>query len=170
MNNVGISGPTAPIEDITLDDWEQVLRTNLASHFLATRGAARRMKAQGSGLIVNISSGAGKLGLPMRTPYVTSKGAILSFTRTLARELGPHGIRVNALLPGAVRGPRLDRIFEEKAAATGQDLTDFTAEIMRYVSLRTTVEPEDIAAMILHLASPAGARMIGIDGNLEWNG
>lgn len=172
VNNVGISGPTAAVEDITLDAWDETLRVNLTGHFLACRAAAPRMKAQGSGLIVNISSGSAKLGLPMRTPYVVTKGAILSLTLNLARELGPFGIRVNAILPGAIRGPRLERIIAEKAAALGADPEAFSRQVLRYVSMRTMVEPEDIAATLLFLASPGGARitgqMLGVDGNVEW--
>lgn len=172
VNNVGISGPTAAVEDVTLADWERTLTANLTSHFLCIRRAVPAMKAAGRGLIVNISSGSAKVGLPLRVPYVVSKGAVLSLTMTLARELGPFGIRVNAILPGAIRGERLQRIVREKAAALGVDALEYERTLLRYVSLRTMVEPDDIAAMALFLASDAGARisgqMLGVDGNVEY--
>lgn len=172
VNNVGIAGPTAPVEEISLADWNQCLATNLTSYFLFARAVTPRMKAQGFGLIVNISSASAKVGLPMRLPYVVSKGAVLSLTKNLARELGPHGVRVNAILPGAIRGERFERVIRVKAEALDVLEATYRQDLLRYVSLRTMVEPDDIAAMIVFLASPSGARitgqMIGVDGNLEW--
>ena len=172
VNNVGIAGPTAAAENISLADWNESLRVNLTSHFLFARAVIPTMKAQKSGLIVNISSGSAKVGLPLRLPYVVSKGAVLSLTMNLARELGPHGIRVNAILPGAIRGERINRVIDAKAAALGVDRTEYEKGLLRYISMRTMVEPEDIAATIAFLASPAGSRisgqMIGVDGNIEW--
>jgi NAD(P)-dependent dehydrogenase (short-subunit alcohol dehydrogenase family) len=172
VNNVGIAGPTAAVEDISTADWAQSLQANLTSHFLCARRAVPNMKARGSGLIVNISSGSAKVGLPLRLPYVVTKGAILSLTTNLARELGPHGIRVNAILPGAIRGERIQRVISAKAKALGVPAADYERDMLRYVSLRTLVEPEDIAAMIVFLASPAGCRvtgqLIGVDGNVEY--
>jgi NAD(P)-dependent dehydrogenase (short-subunit alcohol dehydrogenase family) len=172
INNVGIAGPTAAVEDVSLADWERTLAANLTSHFLCIRRAVPAMKRAQRGLIVNISSGSAKVGLPLRVPYVVSKGAVLSMTMTLARELGPAGIRVNAILPGAIRGERLMRIVTEKAKALGIDPKEHERNLLRYISLRTPVEPEDIAAMSMFLASEAGSRIsgqfIGVDGNVEW--
>lgn len=172
VNNVGVAGPTAMAETISLTDWNDALRINLTSHFLFARAVIPAMKARRTGLIVNISSGSAKVGLPLRLPYVVSKGAVLSLTMNLARELGPFGIRVNAILPGAIRGDRINRVIAAKSAALGMDPADYEASLLRYVSLRSMVEPDDIAAMILHLAGPGGQRitgqMIGVDGNVEW--
>jgi NAD(P)-dependent dehydrogenase (short-subunit alcohol dehydrogenase family) len=172
VNNVGIAGPTAAAEDISLADWNESLRVNLTGHFLCARAAIPAMKAQGSGLIVSISSGSAKVGLPLRLPYVVTKGALLSMTTNLARELGPFGIRANAILPGAIRGPRIERVIRAKAEALGVDPKEHEKSMLRYISMRTMVEPDDIAAMIEFLASPAGSRisgqLIGVDGNIEW--
>jgi NAD(P)-dependent dehydrogenase (short-subunit alcohol dehydrogenase family) len=172
INNVGIAGPTLAAESIGLDDWNQSLRANLTSHFLFARRAIPGMKDRARGLIVNISSGSAKTGLPLRLPYVVSKGAVLSLTMNLARELGPSGIRVNAILPGAIRGERMRRVIDKKAAALGLRADEYERALLRYVSLRTMVDPEDIAAMVLFLASAQGARisgqMIGVDGNIEY--
>ena len=172
VNNVGVAGPTAPVESVSMTDWDATLRANLTSHFLCIRRVVPAMKARGDGLIINISSGSAKVGLPLRLPYVASKGALLSLTLNLARELGPSGIRVNAILPGAIRGPRLQRVIEAKAQALGVSAAEYEKTLLRYVSLRTMVDPEDIAAMIAFLSSPAGRHItgqsIGVDGNVEY--
>jgi len=172
VNNVGIAGPTAPVESISSSEWNATLATNLTSHFLCVRRAVPGMKARGGGLIVNISSGSAKVGLPLRLPYVVSKGAVISMTLNLARELGPHGIRVNAILPGAIRGARIERVIGEKARALGMSPQEYERNLLRFISLRTMVDPEDIAAVILFLASGAGRRItgqaIGVDGNIEY--
>jgi NAD(P)-dependent dehydrogenase (short-subunit alcohol dehydrogenase family) len=172
VNNVGIAGPTARVEDVTLADWDRTMAVNLTGHFLCIRRAVPAMKAAQDGCIINISSGSAKVGLPLRVPYVVSKGAVLSLTTTLARELGPDNIRVNAILPGAIRGDRMVRFIAAKAEALGVDAAEYEKSLMRYISLRTTVDPEDIAAMALLLASHAGRRIsgqcIGVDGNIEW--
>ena len=133
---------------------------------------SERQKYVPRGLIVNISSGSAKVGLPLRLPYVVSKGAVISMTMSLARELGPHGIRVNAILPGAIRGARIERVIREKAQALRMSPEDYEQSLLRFISLRTMVDPEDIAAMILFLACAAGRRItgqaIGVDGNIEY--
>jgi NAD(P)-dependent dehydrogenase (short-subunit alcohol dehydrogenase family) len=172
VNNVGIAGPTTAAEDVSLDEWNESLRVNVTSHFLFARRAIPLMKAQRDGLIVNISSGSARVGLPLRLPYVVSKGAVLSLTMNLARELGPFGIRVNAILPGPVRGPRIERVIESKAKALGVAANEYEASMLRYMSMRTMVEPDDIAAVTEFLASKGGrlvsGQLIGVDGNLEW--
>jgi NAD(P)-dependent dehydrogenase (short-subunit alcohol dehydrogenase family) len=172
VNNVGIAGPTAAVEDVTLADWNRTMAANLTGHFLCIRRAVPAMKAAGGGAIVNISSGSAKVGLPLRVPYVVSKAGVLSLTTTLARELGPAGIRVNAILPGAIRGDRINRIIREKADALGIEAKEYEQSMLRYISMRTMVEPEEIAAMAIFLASDTGRHVsgqcIGVDGNTEW--
>lgn len=172
VNNAGIAGPTAAAEDVSDDDWNRTLGVNLTGHFLCARAVIPDMKARGSGLIVNISSTSAKTGLPLRLPYVVSKAGVLSLTSNLARELGPYGVRVNAILPGAIRGARIERVIATKSAALGVSAEDYARSLFRYISLRSMIEPEDIAAMIAFLASPAGVRItgqhIGVDGNVEW--
>ena len=172
INNVGIAGPTAAVEDVSLSEWNQSLQANLTSHFLFARRAIPGMKDRGAGLIINVSSGSAKTGLPLRLPYVVSKGAVLSMTMNLARELGPSGIRVNSILPGAIRGDRINRVITSKAKALGVTAEEYEETLLRYVSLKTMVDPEDIASMALFLASGAGARITGqqisVDGNIEY--
>lgn len=172
VNNVGIGGPTAEPEDITLDQWNETLRVNLTSHFLFARASIPIMKKAKNGLIVNISSSSAKTGLPLRLPYVVSKGAVISLTTNLARELGPYGIRVNAILPGPIRGPRIMNVIAAKAKLMNIDPAAYERDMVRYISLRTMVEPDDVSAMVEFLASQAGQRvsgqLIGVDGNIEW--
>ena len=119
-----------------------------------------------------MSSGSAKVGLPLRLPYVVSKGAVLSLTMNLARELGPDGIRVNAILPGPIRGERIQRVIDAKADALGIPSDELAASMLRYVSMRSLIDPEDISAMMEFLASPNGkhvsGQFIGVDGNIEW--
>ena len=143
----------------------------MTSYFLLARAAIPALR-QSRGAIINISSGSAKVGLPLRLPYVVSKAAVLSLTTNLARELGPDGIRVNAILPGAIEGDRLRRVIAAKADALGMTEADYERDLLRYVSLRTTVTPDDIADAVLFLAGPGGRKItgqcLGVDGNLEY--
>ena len=171
VNNVGIAGPTARAEDVTLAEWEATLRANLTAHFLLARAAIPALR-ESRGSIVSISSASARVGLPLRLPYVVSKAAVLSLTTNLARELGPDGIRVNAILPGAIEGDRLRRVIVAKAAALGVKEGEYERDLLRYVSLRSTVTPDDIAEAVLFLAGPGGrmitGQCLGVDGNLEY--
>jgi NAD(P)-dependent dehydrogenase (short-subunit alcohol dehydrogenase family) len=171
VNNAGIAGPTAPVEEVAYDDWRRCLAVNLDGAFLCARRAAPILKAQGAGAIVNLSSTAGLFGYPNRAPYCAAKWAVLGLTKTLAMELGPHGVRVNAICPGSVEGPRMARVIAAEAAVTGRSEAQVQAGYERSVSLRTFVTPEDIAAMVLFLCSPAGRRISGqalaVDGHTE---
>lgn len=172
INNAGIAGPTATVEDVTLDEWNKTLAVNLTGQFLCIRRAVKLFKPQKSGSIINISTMSARVGLPLRAPYVVSKEGVLGLTRTLARELGPSGIRINAILPGGIEGDRLDRVVREKSQALGITQSEYLTSLVQYTSLRTLVSPEDIAEMALFLASPKSGRvsgqMIAVDGNLEW--
>ena len=171
INNAGISGPTARVEDISYADWRRTLAVNLDGMFLATRRAAPALIAAGGGAIVNLSSVAGRLGSPMRLPYSATKFGVVGMTQTLAMELGPHGISVNALLPGAVEGPRFDRVMAARAEEIGGSPVEIHAAFLRKVSMRTTVMAEEIAEMAVYLACGPGRRIsgqsIGICGNAE---
>ena len=171
VNNAGIAGPTAAVEEVRLADWEHTLAVNITGQFLCARRAVPLLKQAGSGSIVNMSSVVGRLGLPLRTPYVASKWAVVGFTKTLAMELGPHGIRVNAILPGLVEGERQTRVIEAKAKALGVSYAELEEELLNSVSLRKKVSPEDIANMITFLCSKRGSSISGqaisVCGNVE---
>ena len=171
INNAGIAGPTAPVEQVSPEDWSRTLDVNITGQFLCARLAVPLLKQAGGGSIVNLSSVAGRLGYPMRTPYAASKWAVVGFTQSLAMELGPHGIRVNALLPGMVDGDRIRSVIAAKAAAIQKPYEELEAEHLRQVSLRRMVNPDEIANMALFLCSEAGAAITGqalsVCGNVE---
>ncbi len=171
VNNAGIAGPTARVEDVTPEALDATLRINVASMFHCARLAVPELRRAGGGSIINLSSAAGKFGFPLRSPYSAAKWGVVGFTRTLAIELGPDGIRVNALLPGLVEGPRIRSVLRNKAAAAGVSDNEQTERALQAVSLRCFVSQQDIANMALYLCSPFGATISGqaisVDGGME---
>lgn len=171
VNNAGTKGPTAFVEDVEPDEWRQCLAVTLDSHYRTARRVAPVMKAQRSGSIVNLSSTAGQYGYGMRTPYAAAKWAVIGLTKSLAIELGPYGVRCNAICPGSVAGARMERVIAAEAERRQVSADAVAAEYVSGQSIKRFVEPEEIADMALFLASPA-ARMvtgqaIGVDGNTE---
>jgi len=171
VNNAGIAGPTARVEEVDPAALDATLQTDLASMFHCARRAVPELRKAGGGSIVNLSSAAGKFGFPLRSPYSAAKWGVVGFTRTLAMELGPDGIRVNAILPGAVDGPRIRNVIRNKAQALGVSENEQTERTLANVSLRCFVTQQDIANMALYLCSPFGATITGqaisVDGGIE---
>ena len=171
VNNAGIAGPTAKVEDTDLTEWSQTIAVNLTGPFLCTRRAVPLLKAAGGGSIVNLSSIAGRLGFPLRTPYSASKYGVIGLTETWAMELGPSKIRVNAILPGIVAGDRQERVIAAKAASWGLEHEAMRQRLLDKVSLRQMVTAQDIANQIIFICSPAGAAISGqslsVCGNVE---
>jgi NAD(P)-dependent dehydrogenase (short-subunit alcohol dehydrogenase family) len=171
VNNAGIAGPTLPAEEMPLTAWNQTLAVNLTGQFLCARAAIPTMKAQKRGAIINLSSTAGKMGMPLRSAYSASKYGVRGLTDALAIELGEHGIRVNAILPGMVAGPRLDRVVAEQAAAHGMRQEHYLPMMLHNISMHTAVTAQDVASMAVFLASPAAkfvsGQSIGVCGNFE---
>ncbi len=171
INNAGIAGPTGPVESLALEDWKRCLAVNLDGMFLCTRRAVPLIEAAGGGAIVNLSSTAGLHGFPNRTPYATAKWGVIGLTKTLAMELGPRGIRVNAICPGPVAGARIDRVIEADARVTGRPVEEVRDRYLRTNALRTFIDAADIADMILFLCSDLGRRVngqaIAVDGYTE---
>lgn len=171
VNNAGIAGPAGPTEDCDIDAWRQTLAVNLDGAFHCLRHAIPLLKETGAGSIVNIASTAGLYGYPLRAPYVASKWALIGLTKTLAIELGPYGIRANAVCPGSIDGPRMDRVIAAEAAARGVSQASVREAYTRQTSLRCFIDAADIADMVLFLCSDAGARINGqamaVDGHTE---
>jgi len=161
INNAGIAGPTAKVEEISVADWDRTISVDLNSMFYCTRRAVPLLKAAGGGSIINLSSVAGRLGYPLRTPYAAAKWAVVGFTKSLAIELGPSNIRVNAIQPGIVEGERINRVISARAEAAGIDFESTLEQLVSTVSLRRMVSAQDIASMALFLATPAGASITG---------
>ncbi|NDA07787.1 MAG: SDR family oxidoreductase [Alphaproteobacteria bacterium] len=171
MANAGIAGPTAAVEDVRLEDWRRCLAVNLDGAFLAASLAAPWMKNQKDGVITLTSSTAGLFGYPYRSPYATAKWGIIGLTKTLAMELGPYNIRVNAICPGSVEGDRMDRVIANEAKARGIPAEDLRRGYADCASLRRFVTAEDVANMATFLASPAAQNVSGmamtVDGHTE---
>ncbi|MBI1170105.1 SDR family oxidoreductase [bacterium] len=157
--NAGIKGPTAAIEDMPLEGWHQCLGVNLDGAMLAAKFAARLMKPAKSGVMIFTSSTSGLYGTPYRAPYVAAKWGVIGLMKTVAMELGPFGIRANAICPGSVNGPRIDRVIEAEAAAKGMTPDAVRQGYAAGTALKRLTDPEDVAGMALFLASDA-ARMI----------
>jgi NAD(P)-dependent dehydrogenase (short-subunit alcohol dehydrogenase family) len=161
VNNAGIAGPTGPVEKIAPEEWDRCLAVNITGQFNCARLAVPYLRKSKNASIVNLSSAAGRLGFPMRTPYAASKWAVVGFTKSLAMELGGAGIRVNAIQPGIVEGDRIRRVFAAKAKARGISFKEMQAEALSFVSMKTTVTPQQIADAVLFLASPRGRTISG---------
>jgi len=173
VNNAGISGPTAPVQEVDPDQWEQVLKVDLTGTFIVTKNAIPYLIRSGNGVIINMSSAAGRFGYPDRSPYSTVKWGLIGFTKTLSMELGEYNIRANAILPGAVDGERIQRVFEGRAKATGKSLEEIKAIAMENQSIKRLVDPDDIAALAVFLASDAAKSISGqtlpIDADMQRN-
>jgi NAD(P)-dependent dehydrogenase (short-subunit alcohol dehydrogenase family) len=171
VNNAGIAGPTKPVEDVTPAELDATLQIDLAAMFHCARRAVPALRAAGGGSIINLSSAAGRFGFRLRSPYAAAKWGVVGFTKTLAIELGPDGIRVNAILPGLVDGPRIRGVIRAKAAAAGLSDNEQTERALATTSLRSFVTQHDIANMALYLASPFGATISGqalaIDADMQ---
>jgi NAD(P)-dependent dehydrogenase (short-subunit alcohol dehydrogenase family) len=161
INNAGIAGPTGRVEDIKPEEWDRCLAINITGQFNCARMAVPYLRKSKNASIINLSSAAGRLGFGMRTPYAASKWAVIGFTKSLAIELGEAGIRVNAIQPGIVEGERIKRVFEAKAKARGISFDEMKAEALSYVSMKTTVTPQQIADAIVFLCSPRGRTISG---------
>lgn len=161
VNNAGIAGPTAKVEDIRPEDWDRCIAVDLNGMFYCTRKAMPLIKAAGGGSIINLSSIAGRLGFPMRTPYAAAKWAVVGFTQSLAAEAGPEGVRVNCIQPGIVEGERVERIIAAKAEALGVSAAEVLEKMVEGVSLKTTVTAQDVANAALFLATESGKHISG---------
>jgi NAD(P)-dependent dehydrogenase (short-subunit alcohol dehydrogenase family) len=161
INNAGIAGPAGGVEEIEPDEWDRCLSVNITGQFNCARQAVPRLRYSTNASIINMSSLAGRLGFALRTPYAASKWAVVGFTKSLAIELGRDGIRVNAILPGIVEGERQDRVLRNKAEARGLTFEEVRDEALSFVSMRTTVTPQQIADAILFLCSPRGRTISG---------
>jgi len=161
VNNAGIAGPTGKVEDIKIEDWERCIAVDLNGMFYCTRLGVPMLKAAGGGSVINLSSAAGRLGFPFRTPYAAAKWAVVGFTKSLSMEVGEDNIRVNAIQPGVVEGERIDRVIDAKAKALGISFEEQRKISLERVSMKTMVSPQDIANMALFLASDAGKHVTG---------
>jgi NAD(P)-dependent dehydrogenase (short-subunit alcohol dehydrogenase family) len=172
LNNAGIAGPTGGIDELDANEWEQTVDVNLNAQFYFARRAVPLLRdAHGGGTIIALSSVAGRLGYAFRTPYAATKWAVVGMTKSLAIELGPSNIRVNAIQPGIVKGPRIERVIAARAKQLDLSYEEMEKQYLAKISLRRMTTPEEVAATALFLCSPAGSgisgQAISVCGNVE---
>jgi NAD(P)-dependent dehydrogenase (short-subunit alcohol dehydrogenase family) len=169
VNNAGISGPTAPVEDFPADAWDSVISVNLNGTFYVTQQAIPLLKESEAGSIIVMSSLAGRFGYPNRAAYSTTKWGLVGLTKTLALELGQYGITANSIHPGAVDGPRFRDVIAGRAELSGRSVDEELEDALALQSVKGLVDPADIAALVLFLTGPHGrsisGQMLPIDGD-----
>jgi len=164
--NAGIAGPTTPLHEMSLADWRETIATDLDGVFLTFRAFIPAMIERRDGSLIAISSMTGKRPLYGRTPYAAAKMGVIGLVRTLATELGPYGIRVNAVCPGPVSGPRIEQVIARQAEARGITAEQARAELDSLSPLRRMVTAEEVAAACVFLASSGSASITGEDLNV----
>ena len=171
VNNVGIAGPTGGVDEISPADWRRTIDVCLTGQFLGAHFGVPMLKQAGGGAIINLSSAAGRFGYAWRTPYSSAKWGIIGFTQSLAKELGPSNIRVNAILPGIVEGPRMTRVIAARAEQTGVSYAEMELTYLNRTSLGRMVTAQDVAGTVLWLVSASGQNIsgqsLGVDASLE---
>ena len=169
--NAGVAGPTDMVEETDITQWKNCVSVNLEGAFLTCKHAIPAMKNAGRGAIVLTSSTAGLYGYPNRAPYAAAKWGIIGFMKTLAMELGPFGVRANAICPGAVEGERMEGVLAREAAAKGMTRDEVYNGYAQGTSMRRFVEAQDIADMAVFLGSEAArsvtGQVIAVDGHTE---
>jgi NAD(P)-dependent dehydrogenase (short-subunit alcohol dehydrogenase family) len=171
VNNAGIAGPTGGVDEISSEEWRRTLDICLTGQYLCAHHAVPMLKQAGGGAIINLSSAAGRFGYAFRSPYAAAKWGVIGFTQSLAKELGPENIRVNAILPGIVEGPRITGVIQARADQFGVSYAEMEKTYLDRVSMRRMVTAQDVATAALYLASPAGRNIsgqsLGVDANVE---
>jgi len=171
VNNAGVAGPVGPVEDLDEDGWDDCLKVNLSGCFYMTKRAVPLLRESSAASIINIASTAGLMGCPNRSPYVATKWAQIGLTKAWAMELGPEGIRVNAVCPTSVDGTRIDRVIEGEANQRGLSADEIREVYLRQTSMRSFATPDEVADTVLFLASDQSRRISGqalaVDGHTE---
>lgn len=171
INNAGVAGPSAPVEETDEDGWDRCIRINLSGTFYMTRRSVPLLKQRDGASIVNVASTAALFGYPLRSPYTASKWAQIGLTKTWAMELGPFGIRVNAVCPTSVSGPRIEAVIRRDAEQRGLTPDEIRQVYLRHTSMRTFVTADEVADTVLFLTSPQAAKISGqsvsVDGHTE---
>ncbi|NJS13290.1 MAG: SDR family oxidoreductase [Sphingopyxis sp.] len=174
VNNAGIGGPRAPVEETDEAEWRQCVDVNLTGAFLAMKRAIPSMKQQRSGCIINISTSSARTGLPNRGAYVASKAGLIALSVNTAREVGPWNIRCNAILPGLIDNDRGRSLITKFADERSLPIEQAREAFLSFVSMRTMIAPAEVAELSVFLSGQGGSHItgqaIGVDGNLEWEG
>lgn len=161
VNNAGIAGPTGTVENLTLSDWNRTLAVNITGQFLCARLAVPRLRRGNNASMINLSSAAGHLGFPGRSAYSASKWAVVGFTKSLALELAADGVRVNAILPGAVDGPRIRAVIAAKAKSLGKPVEETARVYESQAAMGSLISADDVANMVLFAAGDCARHITG---------
>ena len=161
VNNAGIAGPTAPLSDVSREEWDETLAVNLSGAFLCAKAVLPGMLERRSGKIINISSVAGRMAYALRSPYAVSKWGMIGLTRTLAQEVGQYNIQVNAILPGPTAGERMQAVIDQRAQELGRSAAEVERLYVEGTALKRMVDPNHVAAMVVFLASSDGDSITG---------
>jgi NAD(P)-dependent dehydrogenase (short-subunit alcohol dehydrogenase family) len=171
VNNAGIAGPTGAVDEINPEDWDRCVAVCLTGQYNCARLAVPHLKTSANPSMINLASAAGKFGFPNRSPYAAAKWGVIGFTKTLAMELGGHGIRVNAILPGVVEGDRIRRVFEAKAQIAGKSAAQIREAALANASIKEMIQPQQLADLMVFLASPRARTISGqalsVDGDTQ---
>jgi NAD(P)-dependent dehydrogenase (short-subunit alcohol dehydrogenase family) len=171
VNNAGIAGPTGRVDEIDPDEWERCLDVCITGQFNCARLAIPHLKASRNASITNYSSSAGKFGFPLRSPYAAAKWGVIGFTKTLAMELGPNGIRCNAIQPGPVDGARIRAVIDAKARAANVSFEEMQDRVLANQSIKQLIPPQQLANLTVYLASPLASLISGqelaVDGDMQ---
>jgi NAD(P)-dependent dehydrogenase (short-subunit alcohol dehydrogenase family) len=161
INNAGDGGPTKPVQDYTVEDWRYTIDSCLTSSYLCIRFVVPEMIKAGGGAIVNISSGAGRRGLPYRIGYCSAKAGQVGMTYGMALELAPHNIRVNCVAPGAVEGDRIDRVIAGQAEVRGIPVEAMRKAMIERSPLKRMVTADDIVDATVFFTSDMARSISG---------
>ncbi|HYL59418.1 MAG TPA: SDR family NAD(P)-dependent oxidoreductase [Candidatus Acidoferrales bacterium] len=167
VNNAGIAGPTKRMTDMSLAEWQETIDIDLTGTWLATRAVLPTMDKQRTGNILNISSGAGRRGYPMRSPYAAAKWAMIGLTQTIAGEWGQRGIRCNCICPGAIEGERIERVIRARAEALKQPYEQVKGMFLSQAAMNRMATEVEVARAALYLASDLSSGVTGQTVNVD---
>jgi NAD(P)-dependent dehydrogenase (short-subunit alcohol dehydrogenase family) len=163
VNNAGVPGPVKPLVEIEPDEWDDVFAVNVRGMYLMCRAFLPPMVERGEGDVINLASVSGKRPLALRTPYTASKLAVIGLSTTLGAEVGPHGVRVNTLSPGPVRGERMARNFRLEAQQLGITEAEAEARFASRATLGRLVEEDEVGAAVVAMLAMTGLHCADID-------
>ena len=171
INNAGIAGPSSKLEDTNFNDWKKTLNVNLNGTFLSAKSAIPLLRSAGGGTIINIGSTSSFMGTPLRSSYSATKWGLIGLTKTWAMEYGKDNIRINTICPGSVNGERIEQVIEREAKYRSISAEEIKNDYLSQTSMKTFIDAEEIAGMIVYLLSPLARKITGqllvIDGHTE---
>ena len=171
INNAGIAGPSSKLEDTNFNDWQNTLNVNLNGTFLSAKSAIPLLRSAGGGSIINIGSTSSFMGTPLRSSYSATKWGLIGLTKTWAMEYGKENIRINTICPSSVNGDRIDQVIDREAKYRNVTPEEIKAAYLSQTSMKSFIDAEEIAGMIVYLLSPLARKITGqmlvIDGHTE---